>query len=49
MLDSFAKSRKTPYFVIPRLDRGIQKNKGFWTPAFAGVTTCGAFHETITP
>jgi hypothetical protein len=44
--DHGAKSRKTPFSVIPA-KAGIQGNKHFWTPAFAGVTALMTFYEPI--
>jgi len=36
-IDTFVKSQKMTFPVIPA-KAGIQENKHFWTPAFAGVT-----------
>jgi len=35
-----------PFSVIPA-KAGIQEDKDFWTPAFAGVTARGTFYETV--
>ena len=48
---SLAKTQKTRFLIIPaeanqrRSLAGIQENKYFWPPAFAGVTVLMAFYE----
>jgi hypothetical protein len=44
--DAFVKSPITSFLVIPA-KAGIQENKHFWTPAFAGVTALTTFCEAI--
>jgi len=45
-IDGLVKSPKMASPVIPA-KAGIQENKHFWTPAFAGVTALMTFYETI--
>ena len=45
--DELVRCQKMTTPVIPA-KAGIQGNKHFWTPAFAGVTTFMTSYETIT-
>jgi hypothetical protein len=45
-VDEVVKSRQSRFSVIPA-KAGIQQNKDFWTPAFAGVTALTTFYESV--